>query len=86
MSERYPQPSGLFHGRRAYRSSRKPKRLNGRKATALCAFSGRPAGAKGKGVSLITGLDLDDEAICIKLAAELKKKCGCGGAAERGGY
>ncbi|WP_241607528.1 stress response translation initiation inhibitor YciH [Rosenbergiella australiborealis] len=36
------------------------------------------SGRKGKGVSLITGLDLDDEALA-KLAAELKKKCGCGG-------
>ena len=35
--------------------------------------------AKGKGVCLITGVALDDAEL-TKLAAELKKKCGCGGA------
>ena len=34
------------------------------------------SGRKGKGVCLITGVDLDD--------AELKKKCGCGGAVKDG--
>nr|WP_314267447.1 stress response translation initiation inhibitor YciH [uncultured Moellerella sp.] len=41
------------------------------------------SGRKGKGVCVITGLDLDDAAL-IKLAAELKKKCGCGGAVKEG--
>ncbi|MDU3815905.1 MAG: stress response translation initiation inhibitor YciH [Mixta calida] len=41
------------------------------------------SGRKGKGVCLITGLDLDDAEL-TKLAAELKKKCGCGGAAKEG--
>lgn len=41
------------------------------------------SGRKGKGVSVVTGLDLDDDAIA-KLAAELKKKCGCGGAVKDG--
>ncbi|MFD1803455.1 stress response translation initiation inhibitor YciH [Mixta tenebrionis] len=41
------------------------------------------SGRKGKGVCIITGLDLDD-ADLHKLAAELKKKCGCGGAAKEG--
>ena len=36
------------------------------------------SGRKGKGVCLITGVDLDDAEL-TKLAAELKKKCGCGG-------
>ncbi len=34
-------------------------------------------------MSVITGLDLDDAAL-TKLAAELKKKCGCGGTATEG--
>lgn len=38
---------------------------------------------KGKGVCLISGLDLSDHEL-IKLAAELKKKCGCGGAVKEG--
>lgn len=41
------------------------------------------SGRKGKGVCLITGVDLDDAAL-EKLAAELKKKCGCGGAVKEG--
>lgn len=40
-------------------------------------------GRKGKGVSIITGLDLDDVALKL-LAAELKKVCGCGGAIKEG--
>lgn len=41
------------------------------------------SGRKGKGVCLITGIDLDDAAL-EKLAAELKKKCGCGGSVKEG--
>jgi translation initiation factor 1 len=40
-------------------------------------------GRKGKGVSIITGLDLEDAALKL-LAAELKKQCGCGGAVKDG--
>ena len=36
------------------------------------------SGRKGAGVSVISGLDLSDEEL-KKLAAELKKRCGCGG-------
>ncbi len=42
-----------------------------------------PVRPKGKGVCLITGVDLDDAEL-TKLAAELKKKCGCGGAVKDG--
>ncbi|KEY60772.1 stress response translation initiation inhibitor YciH [Serratia sp. DD3] len=41
------------------------------------------SGRKGKGVCLITGITLDDTEL-DKLAAELKKKCGCGGAVKEG--
>ncbi|MFW0765702.1 stress response translation initiation inhibitor YciH [Trabulsiella odontotermitis] len=41
------------------------------------------SGRKGKGVSLITGIDESDD-VLAKLAAELKKKCGCGGAVKDG--
>ncbi|MGA4623196.1 stress response translation initiation inhibitor YciH [Citrobacter meridianamericanus] len=41
------------------------------------------SGRKGKGVCLITGVDQDDAELA-KLAAELKKKCGCGGAVKDG--
>lgn len=41
------------------------------------------SGRKGKGVCLITGI-VQDDAELTKLAAELKKKCGCGGAVKDG--
>ena len=40
-------------------------------------------GRKGKGVSIVTGLDLDDEPLKL-MAAELKKVCGCGGSVKDG--
>ena len=44
---------------------------------------GQTSGRKGKGVCLISGIDADDAALTA-LAAELKKKCGCGGAVKDG--
>lgn len=41
------------------------------------------SGRKGKGVCVITGVALDDAAI-LALAAELKKRCGCGGSVHDG--
>lgn len=63
-------------------SSRKTLSRNAPRATALCASSVRPAAAR-EGVCLIAGVDLDDAAL-DKLAAELKKKCGCGGSVKDG--
>ena len=40
-------------------------------------------GRKGKGVCMVSGLDLDDGPLKL-LAAELKKVCGCGGAVKDG--
>lgn len=40
-------------------------------------------GRKGKGVSIVTGLGLDDAPLKL-LAAELKKVCGCGGSVKDG--
>ncbi len=40
-------------------------------------------GRKGKGVSIVTGLDLDEAPLKL-LAAELKKVCGCGGSVKDG--
>ncbi|MEI8631976.1 stress response translation initiation inhibitor YciH [Vibrio sp. PP-XX7] len=40
-------------------------------------------GRKGKGVCIISGLDLDEAPLKL-LAAELKKHCGCGGAVKEG--
>ncbi|MDF7667268.1 stress response translation initiation inhibitor YciH [Orbaceae bacterium ESL0727] len=41
------------------------------------------SGRKGKGVCVISGLDLDNSAL-LNLAAELKKRCGCGGSVKDG--
>lgn len=41
------------------------------------------SGRKGSGVCVISGLDLP-EAELKKLAAELKKRCGCGGSVKNG--
>ncbi len=40
-------------------------------------------GRKGKGVCIVSGLDLDEAPLKL-LAAELKKVCGCGGAVKDG--
>ena len=53
------------------------------KGDGIVRIQRQTSGRKGKGVCLITGLDLDDEAL-NKLAAELKKKCGCGGSVKEG--
>ncbi|MBP6563174.1 MAG: stress response translation initiation inhibitor YciH [Neisseriaceae bacterium] len=41
------------------------------------------SGRKGKAVCVISGIDLEATALAT-LAAELKKKCGCGGAVKDG--
>lgn len=41
------------------------------------------AGRKGKGVCVISGLDLEDKAL-TNLAKELKKRCGSGGSIKNG--
>lgn len=58
----------------------KPQRPRG---DGIVRIQRQTSGRKGKGVCLITGIDLDDSALAT-LAAELKKKCGCGGAVKEG--
>ncbi|HDT4050852.1 TPA: stress response translation initiation inhibitor YciH [Enterobacter bugandensis] len=53
------------------------------KGDGIVRIQRQTSGRKGKGVCLITGIDLDDAEL-NKLAAELKKKCGCGGAVKDG--
>ncbi|WP_194208422.1 stress response translation initiation inhibitor YciH [Superficieibacter sp. 1612_C1] len=53
------------------------------KGDGIVRIQRQTSGRKGKGVCLITGIDADD-ATLNKLAAELKKKCGCGGALKDG--
>ncbi|MFZ1874978.1 stress response translation initiation inhibitor YciH [Serratia sp. D1N4] len=58
----------------------KPQRAKG---DGIVRIQRQTSGRKGKGVCLISGIDQDDAAL-EKLAAELKKKCGCGGAVKDG--
>lgn len=53
------------------------------KGDGIVRIQRQTSGRKGKGVCLITGIDEDDETLA-KLAAELKKKCGCGGSVKEG--
>lgn len=53
------------------------------KGDGIVRIQRQTSGRKGKGVCFITGIDMDDSEL-IKLAAELKKKCGCGGAVKEG--
>ncbi|MFI0488282.1 MAG: stress response translation initiation inhibitor YciH [Yersinia sp. (in: enterobacteria)] len=58
----------------------KPERPKG---DGIVRIQRQTSGRKGKGVSLISGLDGSDDML-EKLAAELKKKCGCGGSVNDG--
>lgn len=53
------------------------------KGDGIVRIQRQTSGRKGKGVCLITGIERD-YAELTKLAAELKKKCGCGGAVKEG--
>lgn len=53
------------------------------KGDGIVRIQRQTSGRKGKGVCLISGIDDNDDAL-NKLAAELKKKCGCGGAVKDG--
>ncbi|WP_300001659.1 stress response translation initiation inhibitor YciH [uncultured Cedecea sp.] len=53
------------------------------KGDGIVRIQKQTSGRKGKGVCLISGIDADD-ATLVSLAAELKKKCGCGGAVKDG--
>ncbi|WP_279046289.1 stress response translation initiation inhibitor YciH [Cedecea davisae] len=53
------------------------------KGDGIVRIQKQTSGRKGKGVCLICGID-EDDATLAKIAAELKKKCGCGGAVKDG--
>ena len=53
------------------------------KGDGIVRIQRQTSGRKGKGVCLISGIDVDDAEL-TKLAAELKKKYGCGGAVKDG--
>lgn len=53
------------------------------KGDGIVRIQRQTSGRKGKGVSIITGLDLDDRAL-VALASELKRRSGCGGSVKDG--
>ncbi|WP_130098625.1 stress response translation initiation inhibitor YciH [Siccibacter turicensis] len=53
------------------------------KGDGIVRIQRQTSGRKGKGVCLITGIDADDATLAT-IAAELKKKCGCGGSVKDG--
>ncbi|WGO82406.1 stress response translation initiation inhibitor YciH [Arsenophonus apicola] len=59
------------------------KKLSPTKGDGIIRIRRESSGRKGKGVCVITGLDLNKDEL-ILLAAELKKKCGSGGSIKAG--
>ncbi|MBD2815592.1 stress response translation initiation inhibitor YciH [Xenorhabdus sp. Flor] len=53
------------------------------KGDGIVRIQRQTSGRKGKGVCVVTGIDADDQTLA-RLAAELKKKCGCGGSVKDG--
>lgn len=63
-------------------SAEKPK-IERPKGDGIVRIQRQTSGRKGKGVCIITGLDLDDRAL-VSLASELKRRSGCGGSVKDG--
>lgn len=53
------------------------------KGDGIIRIQRQTSGRKGKGVCVISGFDIDNSQL-LQLAAELKKRCGCGGAVKDG--
>jgi translation initiation factor 1 len=53
------------------------------KGDGIIRIQRQTSGRKGKGVCVISGFDIDDTQL-LHLAAELKKRCGCGGSLKGG--
>lgn len=75
--------SRLVYSTDAGRIKEEPILVQRPKGDGVVRIQRQTSGRKGKGVCIITGLDLDDAGLNV-LAAELKKKCGCGGAIKEG--
>ncbi|MCM7277879.1 stress response translation initiation inhibitor YciH [Enterobacter bugandensis] len=75
--------SRLVYSTESGRIDEPKKKAERPKGDGIVRIQRQTSGRKGKGVCLISGIDLDDAEL-NKLAAELKKKCGCGGAVKDG--
>lgn len=77
------QDNPLVYSTESGRITQQTEKAERPKGDGIVRIQRQTSGRKGKGVCLISGIDLDDDALG-KLAAELKKKCGCGGAVKEG--
>lgn len=75
--------SRLVYSTETGRIDEEKVRVERPKGDGVVRIQRQTSGRKGKGVCLITGVDGDDAALTA-LAAELKKKCGCGGSVKDG--
>lgn len=75
--------SRLVYSTESGRIAEEKKAVERPKGDGVVRIQRQTSGRKGKGVCLITGIDGDDTML-NSLAAELKKKCGCGGAVKDG--
>ncbi|ASY77485.1 stress response translation initiation inhibitor YciH [Pectobacterium polaris] len=83
MNMRRDENSQLVYSTETGRIKPEEEQVTRPKGDGIVRIQRQTSGRKGKGVCLISGLDLDDAAL-EKLAAELKKKCGCGGSVKDG--
>ncbi|MBA0168140.1 stress response translation initiation inhibitor YciH [Pectobacterium sp. CFBP8739] len=83
MNLRRDENSQLVYSTETGRIKPEEEKVARPKGDGIVRIQRQTSGRKGKGVCLISGLDLDDVAL-DKLAAELKKKCGCGGSVKDG--
>ncbi|MFN1580660.1 stress response translation initiation inhibitor YciH [Vibrio rotiferianus] len=73
----------LVYSTETGRIKQEPEKTERPKGDGVVRIQRQTKGRKGKGVCIITGLDLEDTALKL-LAAELKKVCCCGGSVKDG--
>ncbi|MDN3702131.1 stress response translation initiation inhibitor YciH [Vibrio artabrorum] len=73
----------LVYSTETGRITPKEEKIQRPKGDGIVRIQKETKGRKGKGVSVVTGLDLDDAPLKL-MAAELKKVCGCGGSVKDG--
>ncbi|NOH69428.1 stress response translation initiation inhibitor YciH [Vibrio rotiferianus] len=73
----------LVYSTETGRIKQEPEKTERPKGDGVVRIQRQTKGRKGKGMCIITGLDLEDTALKL-LAAELKKVCGCGGSVKDG--
>ncbi|MET2901424.1 stress response translation initiation inhibitor YciH [Vibrio rotiferianus] len=73
----------LVYSTETGRIKQEPEKTERPKGDGVVRIQRQTKGRKGKGVCIISGLDLEDTALKL-LAAELKKVCGCGGSVKDG--